>query len=591
MAVGGNPNNHNNNHKGSSSTSSSQFQKSSFRKSRWDNNHDNFQSDHKPNSSSKDSKPSYPKKDESTTATKLSSSSKPQPDQAYTPSGGSGMFNGGGGSPFTDPVNFGPPPPPPSYGFHMLERRTIVMADGNVRTYLALPPDYQDLPGGRHMDERGIILSDQGDYWNSVGLDGRGSLLPPEGGSLKRKYGDGDERDPRDLRDPRDEFSRQRQQLLQYGNPNGFPLGHADRGGGDYLAGTSSPFGRDPMLSARGMDDHRSQKHLRVGGDYGSSHSRHVGHGNDSNSKFSDVDTHALKKSFLHYVQLLNENPAQRKEFLEDGKHGRLKCLACGSLLLKDYGTLIKALALSWILAKEKQIRGKTLNMLLFLHALGGKNRASKEFSDVHGLIMHTYNSVDLRVDHLGLHKALCVSMGWNYAKAPENSKSYQSLSADEAAARRDDLIMWPPLVIIHNTNSGRGKDGHVEGMGNKTMDNKLRDLGFIGGKAKSLFGKDGHLGITLVKFGADQPALKEAMRLAEYFEKDNHGRGGWARAQSLQPGRNDENNPNLVRVDPKTGEKTRILFGYLGTASDLDKVDYDTRKKTVIESRRECRL
>ncbi|KAI3951189.1 hypothetical protein MKW98_028593 [Papaver atlanticum] len=580
MAVGGNPSNHNNNHKGSSSTSSSQFQKSSFRKSRWDNNHDNFQSDHKPNSSSKDSKPSYPKKDESTTTTKLSSSSKPQPDQAYTPSGGSGMFNGGGGSPFTDPVNFGPPPPPPAYGFHMLERRTIVMADGNVRTYLALPPDYQDFPGGRHMDERYYPFgpggggrepefgfdnhfphdgfhrehggdmygrNGQGEYWNSVGFDGRSSLLPPEGGSLKRKYGDGDERDPRDLRDPRDEFSRQRQQLLQYGNPNGFPLGHADRGGGDYLAGTSSPFGRDPMLSGRGMDDHRSQKHLRVGGDYGSSHSRHVGHGNDSNSKFSDVDTHALKKSFLHYVQLLNENPAQRKEFLEDGKHGRLKCLACG--------------------------------------------RASKEFSDVHGLIMHTYNSVDLRVDHLGLHKALCVLMGWNYAKAPENSKSYQSLSADEAAARRDDLIMWPPLVIIHNTNSGRGKDGHMEGMGNKTMDNKLRDLGFIGGKAKSLFGKDGHLGITLVKFGADQPALKEAMRLAEYFEKDNHGRGGWARAQSLQSGRNDEINPNLVRGDPKTGEKTRILFGYLGTASDLDKVDYDTRKKTVIESRREYRL
>ncbi|KAJ6431431.1 hypothetical protein OIU84_018832 [Salix udensis] len=31
------------------------------------------------------------------------------------------------------------PPPPPTYGFHMLERRTIMLADGSARSYLALP--------------------------------------------------------------------------------------------------------------------------------------------------------------------------------------------------------------------------------------------------------------------------------------------------------------------------------------------------------------------------------------------------------------------------------------------------------------------
>nr|DAD33683.1 TPA_asm: hypothetical protein HUJ06_012534 [Nelumbo nucifera] len=100
----------------------------------------------------------------------------------------------------------------------------------------------------------------------------------------------------------------------------------------------------------------------------------------------------------------------------------------------------------------------------------------------MHALIMHTYNSqsADLRVDHLGLHKALCVLMGWNYKKPPENSKVYQSLSADEAAANKDDLIMWPPVVIIHNTNTGKGKEGRMEGMGNKSMDNKLRGIMFF---------------------------------------------------------------------------------------------------------------
>lgn len=115
-----------------------------------------------------------------------------------------------------------------------------------------------------------------------------------------------------------------------------------------------------------------------------------------------------------------------------------------------------------------------------------------------------------------------------------------------------------------------------------------VSDLGFAGGKSKSVYGRDGHLGTTLVKFSGDQPGLKEAMRLAEFFEKENHGRKAWARVQPLTFGRDDEKNPNLMRVDEKTGEKMRIFYGYLGTASDLDKVDADTRKKVVIESQRE---
>lgn len=97
----------------------------------------------------------------------------------------------------------------------------------------------------------------------------------------------------------------------------------------------------------------------------------------------------------------------------------------------------------------------------------------------MHGLIMHTYYSdnADLRVDHLGLHKALCVLMGWNYSKPPDNSKVYRFLPADEAAANQEDLIMWPPVVIVHNTITGKSKDGRMEGLGNKAMDSKLRGI------------------------------------------------------------------------------------------------------------------
>lgn len=115
-------------------------------------------------------------------------------------------------------------------------------------------------------------------------------------------------------------------------------------------------------------------------------------------------------------------------------------------------------------------------------------------------------------------------------------------------------------------------------------------DLGFVGGKAKSLYGRDGHLGITLMRFSGDQSGMKEAVRLAEYFEKDNHGRKAWGCLQPVTLGKDDDKNPNLVKVD-QSGEKKRIFYGYLGTAADLYKVDFETRKKVVIESQREYKV
>lgn len=45
----------------------------------------------------------------------------------------------------------------------------------------------------------------------------------------------------------------------------------------------------------------------------------------------------------------------------------------------------------------------------------------------------------------------------------------------DSADLRVDDLIMWPPVVIIHNTVTGKSKDGPMEGLGNKAMDSNIR--------------------------------------------------------------------------------------------------------------------
>ncbi|GKD60405.1 hypothetical protein Tco_1297914, partial [Tanacetum coccineum] len=50
----------------------------------------------------------------------------------------------------------------------------------------------------------------------------------------------------------------------------------------------------------------------------------------------------------------------------------------------------------------------------------------------------------------------------------------------------------------------------------------------------------------------------------------------------SFRPGKDDEKDPNFVKLDKRTGEKERILYGYLGTLFDPEGVDFDTRKKEV---------
>ena len=73
---------------------------------------------------------------------------------------------------------------------------------------------------------------------------------------------------------------------------------------------------------------------------------------------------------------------------------------------------------------------------------------------DTQRLVTHAYMShkFGLRADHLGLHKAICVLLGWNSIVPPDTITWVPHvLLGDEALNQKEDLILWPPLVIIHN--------------------------------------------------------------------------------------------------------------------------------------------
>jgi len=60
-----------------------------------------------------------------------------------------------------------------------------------------------------------------------------------------------------------------------------------------------------------------------------------------------------------------------------------------------------------------------------------------------------------LKTKHLGFHKALCVLMGWNWHVAPDTSKAHYSIPSEEVNAMREDLMLWPPVVVIQNSSAG----------------------------------------------------------------------------------------------------------------------------------------
>jgi hypothetical protein len=69
-------------------------------------------------------------------------------------------------------------------------------------------------------------------------------------------------------------------------------------------------------------------------------------------------------------------------------------------------------------------------------------------------LVQHAFMShkIGLRAQHLGLHKAICVLMGWNSSVPCDAITCAPEILPDEEAfAQKEDLMLWPPLVVIHN--------------------------------------------------------------------------------------------------------------------------------------------
>lgn len=140
------------------------------------------------------------------------------------------------------------------------------------------------------------------EFW----IDGPREAMEGGPSSMKRKFPE------------EDEFAWHRQHISQYGN--------------------SSPS-LNPNLDRSQMrrydDDLRASKQVRLdGGDgYGELPGRRGRRPEDlapAGPAVVDVDPQALKRAFLKFAKTINENAAQRENYLEDGKDRPLQCNVCG---------------------------------------------------------------------------------------------------------------------------------------------------------------------------------------------------------------------------------------------------------------------
>ncbi|KAG1369640.1 putative protein SUPPRESSOR OF GENE SILENCING 3 [Cocos nucifera] len=206
-------------------------------------------------------------------------------------------------------------------------------------------------------------------------------------------------------------------------------------------------------------------------------------------------------------------------------------------------------------------------------------SKESKEFGDVHSLVTHTYHSlkVGLRTEHLGLHKALCFLMGWNWLVAPDNSRLYQSRPVAEAKALKEDLILWPPIVIIHNSSIGIKVSSHEpKVVANEGMEERLQEMGFRAGITNVCRGKPANQSMFLIKYKPTLSGLQEAERLHKHFNGSNHGRQELLRITANK--RSSESGEARVQMVED------FLFGYMAVVEDLDKLDPETKKRCVIK-------
>ncbi|XP_076934296.1 protein SUPPRESSOR OF GENE SILENCING 3-like [Bidens hawaiensis] len=115
-----------------------------------------------------------------------------------------------------------------------------------------------------------------------------------------------------------------------------------------------------------------------------------------------------------------------------------------------------------------------------------------------------------------------------------------------------DCEILWPPMVIVMNTQLEQDQTGKWIGIGPQELLEYFESYEAM--RARSSFGPEGHLGMSVLIFDTSAVGYLNAERLNNHFNRQGLDRNAW------------NHQPNLFTPDGK-----RQLYGFLATQQDLN--------------------
>lgn len=94
--------------------------------------------------------------------------------------------------------------------------------------------------------------------------------------------------------------------------------------------------------------------------------------------------------------------------------------------------------------------------------------------------------------------------------------------------------------------------------------------------------GRPANHSIMAVIFNSTLSGLEAAERLHNFYSKTKHGKSDFENIRSCSS--------SCSKDESKASEKKaeHVLYGYLGTAEDLDKLEYETKKRCLVKSKKE---
>ncbi|CAL4903987.1 unnamed protein product [Urochloa decumbens] len=249
----------------------------------------------------------------------------------------------------------------------------------------------------------------------------------------------------------------------------------------------------------------------------------------------SEEFSRQVHQAFLNYAKILNESPAIQKKYRAAPK-GSLSCCVCGSV--------------------------------------------ARKFPDLDALLSHAYDTskAGLKTKHLGLHKALCVLMGWNWLVAPDTSKAHHSIPSEEVNAMRGDLMLWPPVVVVHNSSIvNKEKDTEAKIVSMEEIEGVLADMGVPREKVKICHGRPANQSVFLVKFQPTISGFQVAMRIDDHFSSRNHGKEEFLQMR-------DGKGKKAAPID----NLEELLYAHIAVVEDLIYLDEEAKRRCKIRSKRE---